>query len=150
MGRTIGVLVGFLVLALAASAPGATPPEGQAGAVPPEPLVFASTAPEPSGTNLLAVGGAGVGTVVYAPFKAVVLCPLMAAASGVSLVLPVRSSTSAYLLDVGCRGTYLVTPAMVRGRAEFRGGGTAALATLAPLRPVQRAEPSPPAGPAAP
>jgi hypothetical protein len=102
----------------------------------PEPLP-ASQVAAPPGTQGLAVAGALVGTAVYAPYKAVVLCPVMAVAAGVTELLPFARSTSGYLLRVGCHGTYLITPEMVRGREEFQGGG-GPLAEIDRLRPVQR------------
>ncbi|MFB3818486.1 MAG: hypothetical protein ACE147_12530 [Candidatus Methylomirabilales bacterium] len=102
----------------------------------PEPLP-ASDVPAPPGTRGLAVAGALAGTAVYAPYKAVVLCPVMAVAAGVTELLPLARSTSGYLLRVGCKGTYLVTPDMVRGREEFQGGG-GPLPEVDRLRPVQR------------
>lgn len=97
----------------------------------------ASEMPAPAGTEGLAVAGAVSGTVVYAPFKAVVLCPVMAVAAGITEVLPFARSTSGYLLRVGCHGTYLITPEMVRGREDFQGGG-GPLPEVDRLRPVQR------------
>jgi len=96
----------------------------------------ASAIPPPAGTHGLATAGAVAGTVVYAPFKAVVLCPLMAVAAGVTEVLPFARSTSGFLLRTGCRGSYLLTPGMVRGAAEFQGSG-GPIPAPEPLRPIQ-------------
>jgi hypothetical protein len=123
-----GVLLGLVLVAIAAPAWAADQPQP----------VPASAVPDPAGAEVLSVVAAAAGTVVYAPFKAVLICPFMAAASGVSRVLSYPRSTGAYLLDVGCRGTYLVTPEMIRGRAEFQGGGPA-LPIPERLRPVQSA-----------
>ncbi len=80
--------------------------------------------PNPSTAQVLATGAAGMGTVVYAPFKAIVLCPGMAVASGASLAFTHGDrSTAGYLLRLGCTGTYVVTPEMVRGQAQFNGAG---------------------------
>jgi hypothetical protein len=134
MGRAVHILAGAGALALVVAAAGAAlgaeagaPEHAAREAVRP-----ASALPDPAGTDLVAGVGAVLGTVVYAPFKAVVICPVMAVASGVTL--PFRPSTAAYLLDTGCHGTYLVTPEMVRGREEFRGEGRA-LARPEPVRP---------------
>jgi hypothetical protein len=128
MRRELGVLA--LVLGMAV-VPGALAAQER-----PEP-VPASDVPAPAGTQGLAVAGALTGTAVYAPFKAVVLCPVMAVAAGVTQVLPFARSTSGYLLRVGCKGTYLISPEMVRGREEFQGGG-GPLPEVDRLRPIQR------------
>ncbi len=93
---------------------------------------WAQTAPpsEPSATTgvsateVMAKGAAAVGTFFYAPFKALAICPGMALASGASLAFSHGDrSTAEYLLRVGCTGTYLITPEMVRGQQEFQGSG---------------------------
>jgi hypothetical protein len=58
---------------------------------------------------------------VYAPFKALVLCPVSAVAAGVTYAITLGSTdTSDFLLRLGCTGTYVVSPTMVQGEADFR------------------------------
>ena len=66
--------------------------------------------------------GAAIGSVFYVPFKALAICPGMALASGVAYVNGNRL-TADHWLRVGCTGTYLVTPEMIRGQESFLGGG---------------------------
>lgn len=74
-----------------------------------------------SGSSVVAGIGAVLGTAVYAPFKALVLCPVGAVASGVTFAATGGATeTSGYVLRLGCTGTYLVTPAMVQGHQAFR------------------------------
>jgi hypothetical protein len=74
-----------------------------------------------SGSSVVAGVGAVLGTVVYAPFKALVLCPVGAVASGATYVATGgETETAGYVLRLGCTGTYLVTPAMVQGHETFR------------------------------
>jgi len=87
-------------------------------------------APPPSGddaTGRKIVAGVGsvLGSVVYAPFKALVLCPGMALAAGVTYAatLGKAKEDADYLARVGCTGTYLITPGMVQGKEEFQGSG---------------------------
>jgi hypothetical protein len=77
-----------------------------------------------SPSQVLATVAAGLGTLFYAPFKAVGLCPGMALASGGSLAFTRGDrATAEYLLRVGCTGTYVITPEMVRGQQEFKEAG---------------------------
>jgi hypothetical protein len=80
---------------------------------------------EASGRKILAGVGGFLGSLVYAPFKLVVLCPGMALAAGATYAatLSEGKDTAAYLVRVGCTGTYLVTPGMVQGYEEFQGSG---------------------------
>jgi hypothetical protein len=87
--------------------------------------------------------------VAYAPFKAVLICPVTAAAAVVAALLPGHHATSGHLFQVGCGGSYLITPGMVRGADEFQGAG-GPIAYPDRVRPQQRAEPAPPAAPRAP
>ncbi len=115
--RRLGSMIALLVLAIAflgidaAWAQTATPSE--------------PTATEGvSATEVLATGAAVVGSFFYAPFKALAICPGMALASWASLAfIHDNGLTAEYLLRVGCTGTYVVTPEMVRGQQEFRGSG---------------------------
>ncbi len=89
-------------------------------ATPPEPTATKGV----SATEVLATGAAVVGSFFYIPFKALAICPGMALASGASLAFTHGDrSTAEYLLRVGCTGTYVVTPEMVRGQQEFLGSG---------------------------
>jgi hypothetical protein len=79
---------------------------------------------ELTGTRVLDAMAAAVGSFFYIPFKAVVMCPGMALASGASLALTQGNrDTAEYLLRVGCTGTYVITPEMVRGQEEFQESG---------------------------
>ena len=84
-------------------------------------------APPPASDSVLTGMGAVAGVIgsfFYIPFKVGALCPGMALASGASLaVTGGNKDTAAYLLRVGCTGTYFITPAMVRGQEEFHGAG---------------------------
>ncbi len=83
-----------------------------------------ATTQEVSATQVLATAAAGVGSFFYIPFKALAICPGMALASGASLAFTHGDrSTAEYLLRVGCTGTYVITPGMIRGQEEFRGSG---------------------------
>ena len=77
-----------------------------------------------SGTQVLATVAAAIGSFFYIPFKAVAICPGMALASGASLALTRGGrDTAEYYLRVGCTGTYLITPEMIRGQEDFQGSG---------------------------
>ena len=107
LGLTI--VVGVAVLAVATSWAQEAPPSE------------AATRTIYSGSSVVAGVGAVLGTVVYAPFKALVLCPVGAVASGVTYAATGgETETAGYVLRLGCTGTYLVTPAMVQGHEAFR------------------------------
>ncbi len=94
-------------------------------APPPAPPASSPPGDDRPGVQALATAAAIVGSVVYAPFKAVVICPGMALASGASLaVTGGDKATAESLLRVGCTGTYFITPDMVRGQEEFQGSGS--------------------------
>ncbi len=77
-----------------------------------------------SATEVLATVASAVGSFFYIPFKAAAICPGMALASGASLAFTHGDRTTAeYLLRVGCTGTYVITPGMIRGQQEFQGSG---------------------------
>ena len=78
-----------------------------------------------TGRTIVAGVGSVLGSVVYAPFKALVLCPGMALAGGVTYAatLGKAKEDAEYLARVGCTGTYLITPGMVQGKEEFQGSG---------------------------
>lgn len=74
-----------------------------------------------SGSSVVAGVGAVLGTAVYAPFKALVLCPVGAVASGVTYAATRGGTdTAEYVLRLGCTGTYLISPTMVQGHEAFR------------------------------
>ncbi len=80
----------------------------------------AAIQPSASARTVVAGIGAVVGSIVYAPFKAVIMCPVGALASGVSYVVTGGEPDPAdYLLRLGCTGTYLITPDMVQGEKPF-------------------------------
>ncbi len=111
------VLIALLAFGIATAGGGT----GWTQQVPP-----AGPAPESDSTGLKAMAAvaAAVGSFFYIPFKAAGICPGMALAAGVSWAAAKGESTTAkYLLDVGCRGTYWITPEMVRGQEEFQGAG---------------------------
>ena len=116
------VVMGVLVLVVGVAAAGTTwaqqpPPPATSGGPPPV------SANESVLTSTAAVAGA-IGSFFYIPFKVGVMCPGMALASGASLaVTGGDKETAAYLLRVGCTGTYLITPGMVRGQEEFHEAG---------------------------
>jgi hypothetical protein len=65
--------------------------------------------------------GAVVGSVVFAPFKALIMCPANAVAAGVTYAATWGGTeTPEYLLRLGCTGTYFISPAMVQGQEAFR------------------------------
>jgi len=115
-------MAGLLALVIGMAAAGAawaqpeTPPALPAVAEPPP-------AHDTALTVMAAVAGA-IGTFFYIPFKVGLMCPGMALASGASLAVTGGDrATAEYLLRVGCTGTYLITPAMVRGQQEFHEAG---------------------------
>ncbi len=83
----------------------------------PEPPKLTSDTPVSHGFNTAA---AIVGTIVFAPFKALLLCPVSALASGVTYAATAGATQPAeYVLQLGCTGTYAVTPEMLEGRQTF-------------------------------
>jgi hypothetical protein len=76
----------------------------------------------PSGSTILAGVGAVFGSVFYAPFKGLILCPAVGVvASGVTYAATGgEKETPEYLLRVGCTGTYFISPGMVQGQEAFR------------------------------
>lgn len=109
--RTLGlmILVGVAALAGATSWAQDAPPSESA------------TKTIYSGSGVVAGVGAVLGSAVYAPFKALIMCPVSAVASGVTYAATRGGTdTSSYLLRLGCTGTYLISPAMVQGHESFR------------------------------
>jgi len=71
--------------------------------------------------GFLAAVGATLGSLFYAPFKAVVICPVSAVGAGATwLATGGESSPADSVLRVGCQGSYFVTSHMVLGQADFR------------------------------
>ena len=74
-----------------------------------------------TGRTVVAGVGAVAGSMFYAPFKAVVMCPVGALAAGVTYAAARgEGETPNYLLRLGCTGTYFISPAMVQGHEAFR------------------------------
>ena len=91
---------------------------------------------EASPTNVLASITAILGSFVYAPFKAVVLCPVSAVGAGATwLVTGGEPSPAKRVLQVGCEGDYFVTRPMLRGQAEFREPDSPSVQLRAVARP---------------
>lgn len=110
------VLVGLMAFLVGMGATGigwaqqATPPAPQAD-------------DSPGLTAMAAVAGT-LGSFFYVPFKVGAICPGMALASGASLAVTGGDTTKAErLLRIGCTGTFLITPGMVRGQEGFQGSG---------------------------
>ncbi len=109
--RVLGSMI-FMGAALLIAAP------GWAQEAPPS---EAATRTIYSGSSVVAGVGSVLGSLVYAPFKALVLCPVGAVASGVTYAATGGGTeTSGYVLRLGCTGTYLITPSMVQGHEAFR------------------------------
>lgn len=76
---------------------------------------------EATPTALLAGAVATLGTGLYAPFKALILCPVSALGAGAAwLATGGEPAPAERVLQVGCGGAYAITPRMVRGQQEFR------------------------------
>ncbi len=91
---------------------------------------------EASPANVLASISAVLGSVFYAPFKAVLVCPVSAVAAGVTFLAtsgaPAPATT---VLHIGCEGDNFVTRAMIRGQDEFREPDLPAVQQHAVTRP---------------
>jgi hypothetical protein len=91
-----------------------------------EPAGAASVADKDStGRVIVASIGSVLGSIVYAPFKAVILCPGMALAGGVTYAVTLGDAKddAEYLARVGCTGTYLINREMIQGDEGFQGSG---------------------------
>lgn len=76
---------------------------------------------EMSATNILAGIAATLGSLAYAPFKAVVLCPASAVGAGATwLATGGQPFRAGRVLQIGCEGDYFISRSMVRGQQEFR------------------------------
>ena len=116
----IAVILAVLIGLASAEAIWAQQPTGQPASPGP------SSTPGDASTSLTAMAGvaAVLGNIFYIPFKALAMCPGMALASGASYaVTGGHKDTAEYFLRIGCTGTYVITPAMVRGQDEFQGSG---------------------------
>ncbi len=95
----------------------AAPPVTGAQSALPEPPRLESGTPVSHG---FATAGAVVGTAVYAPFKALLLCPTSALVAGATYAVTAGAKQpAAYLLDLGCTGTYVIRPGMIEGGETF-------------------------------
>jgi len=76
----------------------------------------------PSGRTILAGVGAVIGSIFYAPFKGLIMCPAVGlVAGGVTYAATGgEKETPDYLLRLGCSGTYFVSPSMIQGQESFR------------------------------
>jgi hypothetical protein len=114
--RASGWLVAVMVLLLVAGIPAAA---WSQAAAPGE-----ASAQESTASDVVAGFGSILGSIVYFPFKALMICPGMAIASGVSYAFTGGESEPAeHLLRVGCTGSYGASAGMVQGQGEFLGSG---------------------------
>ncbi len=112
----------LLALMIAASAGTAIAQQPVGEPASPGPTAIAEDVP--AGTSALAAIAGVIGNVFYVPFKAAAMCPGMALAAGASLALTGgHTDTADYFLRIGCAGTWIITPAMVRGQEEFQESG---------------------------
>ncbi len=115
VGRVLVIATLVLGIGLAAAA------NGWAQQTTPPSSVPANDGPA---VKILATIAAAAGSLVHVPFKLGIICPAMALASGGSLAVTGGDrATAEYLLRVGCTGTYVITPGMIRGQEEFEGAG---------------------------
>lgn len=74
--------------------------------------------------DAVAVLGAVAGSLVYFPFKVLLMCPGMGVASVATYMATNGNPQPAeHLARVGCTGSYWVTPGMIQGREEFLASG---------------------------
>jgi hypothetical protein len=78
----------------------------------------------PDASDALAGVGAVLGTIIFLPFKALLICPGMALASGVTAAVNWDwTAQSESLLREGCGGSFAASPGMVQGQQSFQGAG---------------------------
>ena len=86
-----------------------------------------AASPPPEGVPWLrgmAIVAGAVGSIFYIPFKVGLICPGAALVAGGNMAATGGSRDMAErLLRIGCTGTFLITPEMVRGQEEFQGSG---------------------------
>ncbi|MFA5028643.1 MAG: hypothetical protein WC713_12305 [Candidatus Methylomirabilota bacterium] len=87
----------------------------------PAPIQAASAADEESGVGYELAGVASIlGSMVYLPFKAVILCPVAALGAGATwAVTGGETARAERVLRIGCAGDYLVGRRMLTGTREF-------------------------------
>jgi len=108
------ILMLLCLVGLVATAPRTS---GAQGAPPGDAAAQSSS----SGRRVAATIGAVAGSIVYAPFKALILCPASAIGAGAAYAATRGTTdTSDYLLRLGCTGTYLISPSMVQGEEAYR------------------------------
>jgi hypothetical protein len=111
--RVCGLLLAFLLVG------GVLPGCGWAQAAP-----ATTGAGSTDVSDALAGAGAVLGTIVFLPFKALLICPGMTLAAGVSSAANGGwGERSESLLRVGCGGSYAVSPGMIQGQQSFQGAG---------------------------
>ena len=87
----------------------------------PAPIQAASAADEESGVGYELAGVASIlGSMVYLPFKAAILCPVAALGAGATwAVTGGETARAERVLRIGCAGDYLIGRRMLTGTREF-------------------------------
>jgi hypothetical protein len=118
MKRTrISRIVILILMALSLALAGVETGWAQQAAAPPR----AGDSPWLQG--MATVAGA-VGSFLYIPFKIGAICPGAALLAVGDMAITGGDKVGAErLLRIGCTGTFLITPEMVRGQEEFQGSG---------------------------
>src|SRR5574337_1212467 len=92
---------------------------------------WAASGTEESTLSQIGTGvGSGIGTVVYFPFKAA-FCILGGIASGVTLVVAGRDNATK-VAGTACRGTWVITPDVVKGKEPVKFAGNSSSPAKAP------------------
>ncbi len=82
--------------------------------------------PDDWGRTVLADVASAIGTLIYAPVKGLILCPAVGLVAGGATYIATQGKTDTPkdLLRLGCTGSYVVTPSMIRGQESFRTNDT--------------------------